>query len=50
MREIETKDCYVKFGKLVKAAREKQGLNQRELAERLEITQPYLCKIENKGF
>lgn len=46
MKEIETKNCYVKFGKLVKDARERHGLNQRELAEMLGITQPYLCKIE----
>ena len=46
MREIEIKNCYVEFGKLVKEAREQREWSQRDLAKLLGITQPYVCKLE----
>ena len=47
MREINTKDCHVKFGNFIKDARNEQALSQTEVATRLEITQSYLSRIEN---
>lgn len=47
MREINTQDCHVKFGKLISNARIREGMSQAELATKLELSQPYLCRIEN---
>lgn len=47
MREINTKECHVKFGNLIKDARNQQALSQVEVATQLDITQSYLSRIEN---
>lgn len=47
MREINTKDCHVKFGNFIKDARNNQKLYQAEVAEQLGITQSYLSRIES---
>mgnify|MGYP003412510927 CR=1 FL=1 len=47
MREINTKDCHVKFGNFIKDARNNKALSQGEVADRLGISQSYLSKIES---
>ena len=37
------------LGDIIKAARQKSGLTIEELANRLDITERYLCRIENQG-
>ena len=36
-----------KLGRLIRALRESKGLTQSQLAERAELTQGYLAKLEN---
>ena len=40
--------AFEKLGGIVKAARQKKNLTQRQLAERLSITRQHLISIENK--
>ena len=44
--EINKKEFARAFGGLMAEAREKKGLKQREVAEELGISQPYLCYFE----
>ncbi len=46
IKERERTDCNVKFGKYIQQARVNKQINQRDLAEKLGITQPYLSFIE----
>jgi len=46
MKSIDSKNCNVKFGEFIKAARECQKMSQVEVAEKIGITQVYLSHIE----
>lgn len=47
MRIKNQPDCPAMFGAFIKAAREKQGLYQRNVADELGVTQAYYSQIEN---
>ena len=44
---IDVRDCHAAFGKYIKAARERKGMSQTEVAKILEVSQPYFSRIEN---
>lgn len=46
MKKIENKDCLIAFGKFIAAEREKQELYQRDVAEKIGISQVYYSYIE----
>ena len=43
---IDVRDCHEAFGKYIKNARERKGLSQNEVAEMLDVSQPYYSRIE----
>ena len=43
---IDVRDCHAAFGKYIKAARERKGMSQAEVARKLEVSQPYYSRIE----
>lgn len=47
MKTIDIRDCHEAFGKYLKSIRERQGLTQGEVAEKLGVTQSYYSRIEN---
>ncbi len=46
MRKIDSRECHLSFGKFIRERRELLGIHQRELAEKVGITQPYISYIE----
>lgn len=46
MKFVNNKDCYEDFGNFVKEKRLRAGMFQSEVAEKLNITQSYLSRIE----
>ena len=46
MKTIDIKDCHKAFGEYIKSARERNGMSQTEVADKLEVTQSYLSRIE----
>lgn len=46
MINIEATECHAKFGKYIQEIRRSKHINQRDLAAKLGITQPYLSYIE----
>ena len=47
MTIIDTTECHILFGKYIKAAREHRKMSQQELADKLQVSQSYLSRIEN---
>ena len=43
---IDTKQCHIQFGRFIQEARIEKKILQRELAEKVGITQPYLSYLE----
>lgn len=46
LKNIDTNECHVQFGKFIREARERRGLYQSELAEKVGIVQSYLSRLE----
>lgn len=46
LKNIDTNECHVQFGKFIREARERKGLYQAELAEKVGIVQSYLSRLE----
>lgn len=46
LKNIDTNECHVQFGKFIRDARELKGLYQAELAEKVGIVQSYLSRLE----
>ncbi len=46
LKNIDTNDCHVQFGKFIRNAREAKGLYQSDLAEQVGIVQSYLSRLE----
>lgn len=46
MRKIDSRECHLSFGRFIKQRRELLKLQQKEIAEKVGITQPYLSYIE----
>ena len=44
---IDVRDCHAAFGKYIKAARERKGMSQAEVAKSLDVSQPYYSRIES---
>lgn len=47
MKTIDDKDCQIMFGAYIKAARERKGMSQCQVAEALGVTQVYLSYLES---
>ena len=43
---IDAKECHIQFGRFIQEARVEKKMLQRELAEKVGITQPYLSYLE----
>lgn len=46
MRKIDSKECHLSFGKFIKQRRELLELHQKDIAEKVGISQPYLSYLE----
>ena len=46
MKLLDSKECHIAFGKYIKDIRERKGINQTEIAEKLGVSQPYLSYLE----
>lgn len=48
--ENKIQDCRLKVGQSIREIREKRGLNQEQLAEKMQISRSTISKIENGKF
>ena len=48
--ENQILDCRLKIGQTIREIREKQGLNQEQLAEKMQISRSTISKIERGKF
>lgn len=48
--ETYLRDCRLKVGQSIREIREKRGLNQEQLAEKMHISRSTISKIENGKF
>lgn len=46
MKLLDDKECHTAFGKYIKDIRERNGLNQREIAEKMGVSQVLISYIE----
>lgn len=46
MKLLDSKECHIMFGKYIKEIRERKGINQREIAEKMGVSQVFISYIE----
>lgn len=46
MKLLDSKECHIMFGKYIKEIRESKGINQREIAEKMGVSQVFISYIE----